>query len=195
MPVWITATDELATRCRLPAVPVPVSESTAAMLQAGRIEPSAIALDIDSYLLRGDHTPDAVAVLSRYVATLAYVGALELIDRGRSDAAARLLAVGVRRMPDDPSLRANLGVALWDAGLRYEALAQLMAASCEYAAAGQAAPMLWILTARALSEAGRHDDAVQLLELLAETEPQVPLFWDLLDTIEARRGQPTASPS
>jgi predicted Zn-dependent protease len=187
MTAWITPTDELAERCNLPVVPVPVSESTAAMLETGRIEPSAIALDIDTWLLRGDHSTATRSVLSRYVATLAYIGALELIDHGQAETAARLLEVGVRRMPDDPSMRANLGLALWDAGFRYDALAQLMTASAQCADAGQCAPMLWILTARALSEAGRHDDAVSVLELLADTEPRVARFWDLLDTLEARR--------
>jgi len=187
MTVWITLADQIAARCKLPIVPVPVSESTAAMLGGSRIEPSAIALDIDSWLLREEHSPAADSVLSRYVATLAYLGALELIDSGHSSAAARLLEVGVRRMPDDPSLRANLGLALWDAGSRYDALVQLMTASRQYAEAGQTAPMLWILTARALGEAGRHSDAAALLELLADTEPRVAYFWDLLDTVEARR--------
>jgi len=184
--VWIKPSDELAATWNLPAVPLPLADGTAAMLETDSIEPAAIALDIDSWLHREERPAKIVPVLSRYVATLAYIGAIELLDAGRSELAARLLKVGARRVPDDPSLRANLGMALWDSGQRYEGLSQLVLATYQYSAADRIAPILWILTSRALSEAGRDADALELLEMLAQVEPSGAPFWDLLDTIEER---------
>lgn len=187
MTVWVSPSESLATRLNISSVPLPVSEGTAATLQGGRIEPAAIALDIDSWLAAGERAPSATKVLGRYVATLAYVGAVELLDRGRAELAVRLLEVGIRHAPDDPSLRANLGVALWESGRRYDATVQLVIATHQFARVGQVAPALWLLTARVLSEAGRHQDALELLETLAATNPRQPLFWDLIDSIEARQ--------
>ena len=186
MTMWITPTAKAAAVWKLPAVPLPVSEAIAAMFEGDRVEPSAVALDVDSWLLAEERPASATAVLGRYVATLAYIGALELLDRGRPDAAARLLEVGVRRLPGDPSLRANLGMALWDSGRRLDGLAQMVLATHQYRDAGQIAPVLWLLTARALSEAGRHADALELLEMLDALGGQPPYVLHLIDTIEDR---------
>jgi predicted Zn-dependent protease len=184
--VWILPAPDLATRLSLPAVPLPVTGRTAADLRAERMEPAAIALDVSDWLAVGNGTPVQRRVMRRWVATLAYVAAIELLDRHRPSPAAKLLEVGLRHAGDDPSLRAVLALARWDCGHQIDALGHLALAVDQYAAAGQAAPLLDILAARALSAAGRDREALAILEPLAATEPRVPLFWDLFDAVQQR---------
>jgi predicted Zn-dependent protease len=193
MTTWIRPSEALADRLSLPRLPLPVTERTAAELRAARVEPAAIALDVADWLAAGNGTPTQRAVMSRSVAKLAYVAALELLDLRRPSVAAKVLTVGLRHAGDDPSLRALLALARWDCGHQIDALGHFALAVDQYAAAGQVAPLLSILAGRALSDAGRHHDALALLEVLAATEPKVPLFWDLLDAVQQRADQPVAA--
>jgi predicted Zn-dependent protease len=183
---WIQPSDELASRISMPSVPLPVRDETAAMTSADRIEPGVIATDVADWLAAGFGTPVQRKVMARYVAALAYVAGFELLDRRRSATAAEILSIGVRHAPDDPSLRAMLAISRWDSGHRTDALGHLAMAVDQYAAAGQTAPMLNIITAQVLSAAGRHADALGLLEVLAATEPGNALFWDLIDAVRER---------
>jgi predicted Zn-dependent protease len=186
MTSWIEPSEALAERLALPAVPLPVSDRTADDLRAGRFDPAVAAAEVDAWLSRGDGPEAKRAVLARWTASLAYVAGVDFLDHGEAATAAHLFSIGVRRADDDPSLRAMLGLARWDCHHQVDAIAHLALAVDQYAAAGQVAPMLNILTARALSEAGRHQLALDLLEVLAATEPRVPLFWDLVEAIGQR---------
>lgn len=186
--VWIEPSTSLAERLSLPVVPLPVRATTAASLTTERLEPAAIALDVDLWLTAGNGSAAERSVMSRWVTSLCYVAATELLDAGRPATAAKVASVGVRHAPDDPSLRVLLGMARWDTGHRSDGLAQLVLAVEQYAQADQVAPMLSVLTARALSEAGRHDAARSVLEPLVRSEPRTPLFWDLVDTLDRRAG-------
>lgn len=186
MTTWIQPSEALAESIAMPSVPLPVRDETARVTSTDRVEPGVIALDVADWLASGQGTAVQRKVMARYVAALAYVAGFELLDRRRSSTAAKILNVGVQHAPDDPSLRAMLAIARWDSGHRTEALGHLAMAIDQYAAAGQTAPMLNIITAQVLSAAGRHADALGLLEVLAATEPRNALFWDLLDAVRDR---------
>ena len=143
--------------------------------------PALIALDVADWLATGSGTERQRTLLARYVALLAYTAGTELLDRRQPDLAASVLDIGLRHAPDDPSIRALLGVARWDAGHPADALGHLTFAVDQYAAAGQVAPMLTCVAARLLVAAGRHDEALDLLRPLIATEPRNPIFWDLVD--------------
>lgn len=185
MTTWIQPAPALAERLSLAAVPLPVSERTAAELRSERIEPAAIAFDVADWLAAGNGSPQQRRVMARCVATLAYVAAVELLDHHRPSPAATVLELGLQHA-DDPSLRALLALARWDCGHTVDALGHLALAVEQYAAADQVAPLLNIVAARVLSGAGRHREALQLLEVLADTRPRVPLFWDLVDAVRER---------
>ncbi|MEO0492369.1 MAG: S-layer homology domain-containing protein [Actinomycetota bacterium] len=194
MTVFVQPTASLAETLGLPVVPLPLRETTAAALQTQRVEPGAMAFDIDEWLAAAPRDESTTTVLSRWVGGLGYAAAIEHLDHGRPDLAAEVLRCAIRRLPDDPSLRANLGIALWDHGLRYDGLAQLVLATRQYDDANQLSVYLWVLTARTLSEAGRHADALELLDQIAALDPKLPMFWDLRDSIAARIGPPEPQP-
>ena len=195
MTTWIQLSDALAERIDMPAVPLPVRDTTIAALadDGGRLVPALIALDVAEWLAAGHGSAAQRKILSRYVAVLAYTAGTELLDRGRPDAAANVLDVGVDHASDDPSIRALLGVARWDAGHPADALGHLTFAVDQYAAAGQVAPLLTCVTARILVAAGRHDDALEILRPLIATDPDNALFWDLVDAAGAEGVDPPIS--
>lgn len=193
MTAWIELSDRLAAQLSLPTAALPVSDATARRFEEGQVEHAAIALDIDAWLRSGHGTEVQRRVLARCAGTFAYVAATQLLDAGLALEAAEIVTVGVRHVPDDPSLRAVLALARWDCGHHTEALAQFAMAIDQYAAAGQVAPLLSILAARAFADAGRHELALATLEPLIASDPRVPLFWDLVDALESRASAANAT--
>jgi len=186
MTVWIQPTEALAEQLDIPPVPLPVAESTAADLQAGTVDVGSIARDIDDFLGGSDPNDQSTMALRRCAAALALAAANGDTDDGDHGEASRLLRLAVRHAPDDVGIRAAYGSALWMSGDRFGGLAQLTDAVGRNKVQGRLVPMLWVLTARAMADAGRHGDALLLLEDLAVTGPTNFRFWELIDSIDAR---------
>jgi tetratricopeptide (TPR) repeat protein len=183
---WIQPSDSLAQQLDVPAVPLPVEDATAAMIEEGRIDLTTLARDVDIYLAGADPADPKAPALARCAAALGLVAANQHLDQRRYDLAAELLRLAASHAPDDTGIRASYGSALWMAGNRFEGLAQLTRAVHLNQQQGLLVPMLWISTAQALADAGRHGDALLLLEDLAATGPTDIRFWELIDSIDAR---------
>ncbi len=186
MTVWIQPTEALAGQLDIPPVPLPVKESTATELGSGTVDVSKLAGDVDAYLCNADPSDAKTPVLRRCAAALALAAARGKTDEGDHDGAAELLRLAVRHAPDDVGIRAAYGSALWMSGSRFDGLAQLTDTVRRNIEQGRIVPMLWILTARAMADAGRHGDALLLLEDLAATQPTNFSFWELIDAIDSR---------
>jgi len=186
MTVWIQPTEALADQLDIPPVPLPVADSTAAALQSGVVDVSEMARDVDAFLVPADPADPKTPALSRGAAALAMAAARGKTDDGDHAGAADLLRIAVRHAPDDVGIRASYGWALWASGQKYGGLAQLTDAVKRNSDQDRVVPMLWIVTARVMADAGRHGDALLLLEELAATEPRNYRFWELIDSIDAR---------
>ncbi len=186
MTVWIQPTEALAGQLDIPPVPLPVQESTAAELGAGNVDVAKLAGDVDAFLSDADATDVKTPVLRRCAAALALAAANGKTEEGDDVGAAGLLRLAVRHAPDDVGIRAAYGSALWMSGSRFDGLAQLTDSVRRNIEQGRMVPMLWILTARAMADAGRHGDALLLLEDLAATQPSNFSFWELIDAIDSR---------
>lgn len=183
---WIQPTEALAGQLDVPPVPLPVSSSTSEAMEAGHIELPALARDVDTYLAEADADDPKTPVLRRCAASLALTAANQCLEADDHSAAADLLRLAARHAPDDTGIRAAYGSALWMSGRRFDGLAQLTRAVSLNSEQGRVVPMLWILTARAMADAGRHGDALLLLEELAATGPSDFRFWELIDSIDGR---------
>ncbi len=183
MTVWIQPSEPLQHKAGLPSVPLPVSDETAALFEQGIVDPAAMAIDVSRYRIDAGPDDPKGPLFDRAVAALAFLGAFELLKGGEFAPAIELLELGLAHEPDNVTLRSHLGTALWDEGRRFDALLHLLAAVRWFAERGQVAPALWIITSRVLQEAGRYQDALDLLEDLADTSPREPRFWDLIDAI------------
>jgi predicted Zn-dependent protease len=191
MTTWIRPADALAERIAMAPVPLPVRDDTMSVLSEGEHEryvPALIAVDVADWLAAGNGSQVQRRVLARWVAALAYVAGYDLLDHHQPHLAAEMLSLAVRHAPDDASLRALLGVARWSCGHRVDATGQLALAVDQYADAGQVAPLVTVLLARILIAAGRHDDALHILQPLIDTDPHNAVFWDLVDAAGGARG-------
>ncbi len=183
---WIQPTEALAELLDVPPVPLPVTATTAETIQAGRIELPSLARDVDAYLAEADPGDPKTPMLARCAASLALTAANEFLEAEDHTTAADLLRLAVRHAPEDTGIRASYGSALWMSGRRFDGLAQLARAVSLNTEQGRVVPMLWILTAQAMADAGRHGEAQLLLEDLAATGPSDFRFWELIDAINGR---------
>jgi predicted Zn-dependent protease len=135
-----------------------------------------------------DEHPDRAAALSPALARLAHAVAIDELDDHCWAMAITHLRIGLRHQPTNVSLRSHLGLAHWGAGHRTLAVEHLLATVTICRATGRCAPMLWLLTARALDESGRFAEAAGLLDELAALLPGEAQFWDLLVAVRARAG-------
>jgi predicted Zn-dependent protease len=133
-----------------------------------------------------DDHPDRSASLAPALARLAYAVAIDEMDDHCWAMAIEHLRIGLRHDPTNVSLRSHLGLAHWGAGHRDRAVDHLSAAVEVCRARGRAAPMLWLLTARALDETGRFDEAAARLGELSTLLPAEGRFWDLLAAVRER---------
>ncbi len=186
MTVWIEPTEALADQLDVAPVPLPVADSTAAAMRSGVVDVSVMVRDVDAFLVAADPADPKMPALSRGAAALAMAAARGKTDEGDHAGAADLLRIAVKHAPDDAGIRALYGWALWASGQKYGGLAQLTDAVNRNSDQDRVVPMLWIVTARAMADAGRHGDALLLLEELAATEPLDYRFWELIDSIDAR---------
>jgi predicted Zn-dependent protease len=175
--------DAARSRMHLPAVgwPVPAGEVDAVLGPPVRLDRVVEAADRWC-----DDAPDRAAALAPALARLAYAVAIDEMDDHCWDLAVEHLRIGLRHDPTNVSLRGHLGLALWGAGQRDRAVHHLLVAVDVCRAAGRAAPLLWLLTARALDETGRFAEAASLLEELAALLPAEEQFWDLLAAVRGR---------
>jgi predicted Zn-dependent protease len=165
----------------LPPVAWPVPEA-----EVARVLASPVALDLlveyaDAY---SDEHPSQA--LDTAIARLAYMVAIDELDDHLYEHAEHHLRIGLRHAPGNVSLRSHLGLALWGLGRRDDATTELSRAIAGFRRVGEIAPMLWLLTARALDETGRHGEARPLLEELAALLPAEESFWELLAVARAR---------
>ncbi len=178
--IWIEPSDELQEQLGIGAWPLPISPEQGDALSRGRLVLERLVDDIDRQLdlLPNDH-PGRPAI-TEAVVKLSYMSALDLLWTGFHEAAEHVIRVGLHRAPTHLGLHSHLGLAIAGRGMPGAATAQLTRAVALAIERGMRVPMLWVLTARALSEQGRHAEAVVLLEDLTVTLPRQPGFWDLL---------------
>ena len=134
-----------------------------------------------------DH-PERAPAMAAPIARLAYVVAVDELDDHDFGAAEHHLRLGLGHQPGSLSLRSHLGLALWGSGRRADAIEELRAAVDGCRRSGRLAPLLWILTARALDEEGCFDEARALLEELVPMLPPDERFWELLARVRSRAG-------
>ena len=126
-----------------------------------------------------DEFPGRANSLAPSIARVAHAVGVDALDDHDWASAAHHLRIGLRRDPTNVSLRSHLGLALWGAGDRGRAADQLLATVEISRSVGRTAPLLWVLTARALVEVGRADEAATLLDDVASLLPQEAAFWEL----------------
>ncbi len=183
---WIQPTEALAEQLDMAPIPLPVSDSTADTLEGGQVDLVALAIDLHSHITGADTADPTVPALRRCAAALALAAANAASEDEQHTRASELLRIAVTHAPDDTGIRASYGSALWMSGRRFDGLAQLTRAVVLNSEQGRIVPMLWILTSRALADAGRHGDALLLLEELAIDGPSQFSFWELMDSIDDR---------
>ena len=183
---WIQPTEALAEALDMAMIPLPVSDSTADALESGEVDLVALTNDLHGHIAGADAADPTVPALRRCAAALALAAASAASEDDQYTRASELLQIAVAHAPDDTGIRASYGSALWMSGRRFHGLAQLARAVALNSEQGRIVPMLWVFTARAMADAGRHGDALLLLEELAIDGPTYFPFWELMDSIDDR---------
>lgn len=178
--VWIRLPRNLQEAFGITDAPLPVSDEQAAAIREGHVAPEKLVDDIDrQYDLLDDDHP-ARPIVADAVVKMSLLAAVDLLFAGFHEAATYVLRAGLRHAPDHLGLNAHLALALAGQGDLEAATRQFTSAVALATRRGGKASMLWILTARALSEQGRHEEAVALLEDLTRGIPNSPGLWQLL---------------
>lgn len=170
-------------RSALPAIPWPVREGRKeAILREG------VALD---RLLDEAHDfcverPARAAALGPAIARLAWLVVVDALESGNDEVAAYYARLGLLYAPRSVSLRAHLAIARWGDRSGSASLNDLVIAVSDASRARFFAPALWLITARALADAGHHREACVLLDDLAAHNPAGASFWDLRAAYRAR---------
>lgn len=178
--VWIQLPEDVREAFGLADGRLPVSEQQAEALQQGRVSPEKLVDDVDRQFDLLDEDHPARPVIADSIVKMSMLAAVELLFAGFHEAASYVIRIGLRHAPEHVGLHAHLGLALAGLGAPEAATKQLAGAVELAARRGGKAPLLWILTARALSEQGRHNEAVLLLEDLIQGIPNNPGIWQLL---------------
>ncbi len=180
--VLVTPSESLCGRLGIPRIGLPVRSSRVDAVLTNPVSLAQLVTEVDDFV---QQHPESADRYGRVIGTIASLAAREQTKAGEYDQAEALLRRGLVYGPSNRTLRTSHGLALWGQGRREEALAEFLSVIEEARSVDEIAPMLWVITAKALRELQRpHEGLALLQEVAAVSRPDAALA-QLMDALRS----------